>query len=235
MYHVGRPGEDGYTERVLAAWGVDGHNSHTNICSSSGRAGYHYWMGLDRPSPDYANADVILLISSHLEAGHYFNPHAQRIIEGKSRGAKLIIFDVRLSNSATHADYWVSPQPGSEAAILLAIANHLIQQDRYNHDFVRRWWNWQEYLQHERPDFAPTFENFDHGPQDSLSRLYVRFRRSGVRRRSTGHCRDRRHRQSCRNTPRDPHVAQRHGRQSRWLAGFARALSTKCIARCHWH
>ena len=35
MYHVGRPGEDGYTERVMAAWGVDGHNSHTNICSSA--------------------------------------------------------------------------------------------------------------------------------------------------------------------------------------------------------
>ena len=80
MYHVGRPGEDGFTERVLAAWGVDGHNSHTNVCSSSGRTGLQFWMGIDRPSPDHANADVILLISSHLEAGHYFNPHAQRII-----------------------------------------------------------------------------------------------------------------------------------------------------------
>ena len=160
MYHVGRPGEDGYTERVLAAWGVDGHNSHTNICSSSGRAGYHYWMGLDRPSPDHANADVILLISAHLEAGHYFNPHAQRIIEGKSQGAKLIIFDVRLSNSATHADHWISPYPGSEAAILLAIANYLVRHDLYNHEFVRRWWNWQEYLQQEHPDLPPTFESF---------------------------------------------------------------------------
>ena len=45
MYHVGRPGEDGFTERVLAAWGVDGHNSHTNICSSGARTGYHFWMG----------------------------------------------------------------------------------------------------------------------------------------------------------------------------------------------
>ena len=50
------------------------------------RAGYHFWMGLDRPSPDHANADVILLISAHLESGHYFNPHAQRIIEGKTEG-----------------------------------------------------------------------------------------------------------------------------------------------------
>src|SRR5216110_3504666 len=28
MYHVGRPGHDGYMDRVLQAWGVDGHNSH---------------------------------------------------------------------------------------------------------------------------------------------------------------------------------------------------------------
>jgi len=34
MYHVGRPGEDGFTERMMAAWGCDAHNSHTNICSS---------------------------------------------------------------------------------------------------------------------------------------------------------------------------------------------------------
>ncbi|MGH6739959.1 MAG: molybdopterin-dependent oxidoreductase, partial [Bradyrhizobium sp.] len=26
MYHVGRPGEDGFANRVLQAWGIDGHN-----------------------------------------------------------------------------------------------------------------------------------------------------------------------------------------------------------------
>ncbi len=161
MYHVGRPGEDGYTERVLAAWGLDGHNSHTNICSSGGRAGYHYWFGFDRPSPDYENARVSLLISAHLEAGHYFNPHAQRIIESKQRGGKVIVFDVRLSNTATHADYWIAPQPGSEAAILLAIANYLIRSRLYNRDYVRRWWNWQEYLAEEHRGEEQTFESFE--------------------------------------------------------------------------
>jgi anaerobic selenocysteine-containing dehydrogenase len=145
MYHVGRPGEDGFTERILAAWGVDGHNSHTNICSSGSREGYQLWMGLDRPSPDHANAKVILLISAHLESGHYFNPHAQRVIDGKANGAKLIVFDTRLSHTATHADYWVAPYPGSEGAMLLAIANYLIQNNLYNREFVRRWWNWEEY------------------------------------------------------------------------------------------
>ena len=118
-------------------------------------------MGFDRPSPDHANADVILLISSHLEYGHYFNPHAQRVIEGKQRGAKLIVFDVRLSNTATHADHWIAPYPGSESAILLAIARQMVADGKHNREFVRRWWNWEEYLRSERTDLEPTFENFE--------------------------------------------------------------------------
>ena len=161
MYHVGRPGEDGFTERILASWGVDGHNSHTNICSSGARAGYQFWMGIDRPSPDHANARVILLISSHLETGHYFNPHAQRIIEAKKQGAKIIVLDTRLSNTATHADFWLASRPGSEAAILLAIASYLVRGRLYHRDFVRRWWNWEEYLAAEHPDLEPTFESFE--------------------------------------------------------------------------
>jgi anaerobic selenocysteine-containing dehydrogenase len=182
MYHVGRPGEDGFTERVLASWGVDGHNSHTNVCSSGGRAGYHLWMGIDRPSPDHANAKVILLVSSHLEAGHYFNPHAQRIIEARAAGAKVIVFDTRLSNTATHADHWLAPWPGSEAAILLAIAGHIIQTHRYDREFIRRWWNWEEYLAREAPDEARTFETFE----GHLASLYADYtaeyaeRESGV-------------------------------------------------------
>jgi anaerobic selenocysteine-containing dehydrogenase len=171
IYHVGRPGEDGYTERMLEAWGVDGHNSHTNVCSSGARAGYHWWMGMDRPSPDYANAKVIVLVSSHLETGHYFNPHAQRIIEGKKNGAKLIVFDTRLSNTATHADHWLSPYPGSEPVIFLAIANWMIREGKYDREFVRRWWNWQEYMEVVNGEPGASFERFE----ELLREVYSEF------------------------------------------------------------
>jgi anaerobic selenocysteine-containing dehydrogenase len=160
MYHVGRPGEDGYTERVLQCWGVDGHNSHTNICSAGARAGYAFWMGIDRPSPDHANARFILLISSHLEAGHYFNPHAQRIIEAKMKGARVVVMDPRLSNTASHADWWLPTWPGSEAAILLAMASIILQEELHDREFVRRWTNWEEFLHFEHPNVTPSFENF---------------------------------------------------------------------------
>src|ERR1019366_6488248 len=100
LYPLRRSGPRGSGGWGLASWGVDGHNSHTNVCSSGGRTGYQFWMGADRPSPDYANARVIYLISGHLEAGHYFNPHAQRIISARSAGAKVIVLDTRLSNTA---------------------------------------------------------------------------------------------------------------------------------------
>src|SRR5579859_5625456 len=160
MYHVGRPGHDGYMERVLAAWGVDGHNSHTNVCSSSARFGYQIWCGMDRPSPDHANARFILLISSHLETGHYFNPQAQRIIEGKMKGAKLAVMDPRLSNTASMADYWLPTWPGSEAAVLLAMARILLVERLYHREYLRRWVNWQAYLAAEHPTEPQTFERF---------------------------------------------------------------------------
>jgi len=171
IYHVGRPGHDGFMEWVLTGWGIDGHNSHTNVCSSGARCGQAMWMGLDRPSPDHANARVILLISSHLETGHYFNPHAQRIMEGKMAGAKLIVLDTRLSNTASLADEWLSPWPGSETAILLAIANYLIRTGQYNRDFVRRWVNWADYLRAEHPDLPVSFEHFEM----KLQELYAQY------------------------------------------------------------
>ena len=146
VYHVGRPGEDMFTERVLASWGVDGHNSHTNVCSAGARTGYAFWMGIDRPNPDHQNAKFILLLSSHLESGHYFTPHAQRIMESKLRGAKICAIDTRLSNTASQSDTWISPWPGTEAGLLLAIANLLIQKDLINHEFLRKWVNWSELL-----------------------------------------------------------------------------------------
>ncbi len=182
VYHVGRPGHEGYMDRVLKAWGVDGHNSHTNICSSGARTGYNLWQGYDRPSPDHANARFILLISAHLESGHYFNPHAQRIVEGMMAGAKLAVMDPRLSNTASMANYWLPTYPGSEAAVLLAMARVILSEGLYNRRFLEDWVNWRDYLRADHPDRPETFEAFI----EALIGVYAEFtpeyaeRESGV-------------------------------------------------------
>ncbi len=185
MYHVGRPGHELlYHQRIFHAWGLDGHNSHTNVCSAGARAGYALWCGIDRPSPDHSNARFILLLSSHLETGHYFNPHAQRIIEGKNnKGTKICVIDTRLSNTASKADYWLSSWPGSEAALLLAMCNIILREDLYEREFLKQWVNWQEYLREEHSDKPQTFDTFIELLKQLYGQYTVEFaaKESGVR------------------------------------------------------
>lgn len=147
MHHVGRPNESGFTPRVWASLGQDCQNSHTNICSANGRTGSLLWSNDDRSSPDWENSRLILLISSHAaDAGHYFQQSAMRIAKARKKGAKLVVLDPRLSNSAGMADLWIPCWPGSESAIHLALAGRLIREKKYDREFIRTWWNWHELL-----------------------------------------------------------------------------------------
>ncbi len=58
MYQVGRPNENGFGPRVPQSLGVDGWNSHTNICSAGAREGTIQWTIDDRNSPDWVKCKV---------------------------------------------------------------------------------------------------------------------------------------------------------------------------------
>ena len=165
----------GTSSSISSASSTPGASTGTTATPTSAppaaRAGYAFWHGFDRPSPDHSRARFILLLSSHLEAGHYFNPHAQRIIEGKMAGAKVCVVDTRLSNTASMADYWLSPWPGTEAAMLLAFAHVLLREGTWDREFVRRWVNWEEYLRDERPGAPVTFEEFER----ALGEIYAAY------------------------------------------------------------
>ena len=119
VYHVGRPGR-GRVRRADAA-GLGGRRAqqpHQRLLVRRPPR-QTLWGGYDRPSPDYANAKVILLLSSHLETGHYFNPHAQRIMEGKQGGAKLVVHrpaDVQHREPRRSVDGPVAGQRGRDPA-----------------------------------------------------------------------------------------------------------------------
>src|SRR6185503_9441130 len=46
------------------------------------------------------------------------------------------------------------------AAILLAMSRILLEENRFDREFVRRWVNWDEYLRCEFPGESQTFEHF---------------------------------------------------------------------------
>jgi anaerobic selenocysteine-containing dehydrogenase len=153
MYHVGRPNENGFGHRVPHSMGCDGYDSHTNICSAGARNGTIQWFNDDRNSPDWANAKLIFLQSSHAaDAGHYFQQSAGLIADARKRGAKMVVLDPRLSNSAGIADLWMPVWPGTETALYLYLANRVLHEkdlngeDLVDHGFVKNWINWDRLM-----------------------------------------------------------------------------------------
>ena len=153
IYHVGRPNENGFGHRVPHSMGIDGFDSHTNICSAGARQGTIQWANDDRNSPDWGNAELIFLQSSHAaDAGHYFQQSAGLIADARKRGAKMITIDPRMSNSAGMSDLWIPAWPGTEAALYLYLANRLLNENKKNgesyvaHDFVKEWINWDRLM-----------------------------------------------------------------------------------------
>ena len=153
IYHVGRPNENGFGPHVPHTMGVDGFNSHTNICSAGARQGTIQWTNDDRNSPDWANAKLIFLQSSHAaDAGHYFQQSAGYIADARKNGAKMVVIDPRMSNSAGMADLWLPIWPGTEAALYLYLANRVLHEKDKNgsdlvaHDFVKEWVNWDRLM-----------------------------------------------------------------------------------------
>ena len=76
------------------------------------------------------------------------------------KGAKLATMDPRLSNTASMSDYWLPTYPGSEAAVLLAMAKVILDEDLYNRPFLENWTNWRAYLEARHPDAPRTFETY---------------------------------------------------------------------------
>ena len=157
MYHVGRPNENGFGHRIPHSLGCDGYDSHTNICSAGAREGTIQWTNDDRNSPDWANAKLIFLQSSHAaDAGHYFQQSAGFIADARRKGAKLVVMDPRLSNSAGIADLWLPVWPGTEAALYLHLANRILHEkdkngnDLVNHAFVKNWVNWDQLMKDKK-------------------------------------------------------------------------------------
>jgi anaerobic selenocysteine-containing dehydrogenase len=83
---------------------------------------------------DALNSDLVLLWGA--------NPVVTRSVDysplnrARENGTQLVCIDPRKSATAEICNTWLSPAPGTDAALALSILNHVIETDQINHDFV---------------------------------------------------------------------------------------------------
>ncbi len=89
----------------------------------------------DGSSDDWFRSDCVVLWA--------FNPSVTRIPdahylqEARYRGARVVAITPDFNASASHADLWISPRPGSDAALALAACRVVIDEGLYAADYLR--------------------------------------------------------------------------------------------------
>ena len=142
--HIGRSRLAEEMARFLGAIGSPSLFNHRAICSSNKRAANYVSLGeTDWESGDFERSKYIIDFGANFYEAHQGAIHAaKRIIRGRfDNGAKLVYFDVRLSNTAGRADEWFAPNPGSDGAIALAMGNAIIAAGLHNREWLNTWSN----------------------------------------------------------------------------------------------
>ena len=75
---------------------------------------------------------------------------ARRIVNAKQKGAKIIVVDPRMTESARIADLWLPIRNGSNMALVNAFGNVLIEEKLYNRDYVENYTEGFEAVQSDR-------------------------------------------------------------------------------------
>ena len=92
---------------------------------------------------DVAHSQFILNFGSNpYESHENYIPFVQRLISARVQNhAKLITFDVRLSNTAGRSDEWYPVRPGTDLAVILAICKTILERGLADRAFLTQWTN----------------------------------------------------------------------------------------------
>jgi len=144
----GRSVEKEMSERIWKhAWGTANYGlSHTSICESTRHVanelitwdpqGSKNSMGAGRSigwQPDILGAEYIVFFGANpLEADFPMVGMARNLMQFKRNGGKYVVVDPRFNNTAAKADEWIPIEPGTDAALAMAMIQLIMGANAYD-------------------------------------------------------------------------------------------------------
>ena len=179
-FHQGRQRSKDAIARFLDAFGTKTQLSHRSLCSGNRRAAnLTFLWESDWDLNDVENTKYILNFGSNAFEAHQGHvPFANRMQNGRfNNGAKLVTFDVRLSNTAGSSDEWFAPFPGTDGAVALGIGHVILAENLHDEEFITRWTNVsvEELREHYR-EYTPEWAEKVSGlPAADIRRIAIEF------------------------------------------------------------
>jgi formate dehydrogenase major subunit len=133
--------EEAYLFQKFIRTGLQTNNvDHcTRLCHASSVAALMETIGsgaVTSPFSESLNADVILVVGANPAENH---PVAATFFKNAVKsGASLMVMDPRGQVLKNHCKYMVRNKPGTDVAVLNAIMHVIIEEDLYDHEFVKK-------------------------------------------------------------------------------------------------
>jgi len=181
MFHYGRmKGSDSaiLKDNFLPAYGTKTVVGHTAICEVAKWVGQELTWGKHYDVNDVEHTNMILNFGCNFYEAHTSHIQlAQRAINGQAKGAKIVTFDVRLSNTAAKSDEWIPIKPGTDGAVALAMCHVIMQAGLYDADFIETWTNTtvqhlNDHIEQCTPEWA---ENISGVPAERIRSLAIEY------------------------------------------------------------
>ncbi|HHE72088.1 MAG TPA: twin-arginine translocation signal domain-containing protein, partial [Chloroflexi bacterium] len=112
--------------------------SHHNTCVASQVLAWVTTVGCMAWTVDFEHSKYILCFGWD-SLGKAKNHWGRAVNRARANGAKLVVFDPRLSITAAKADEWIPIKPGTDLAALLAMIHVIINEDLYDHEFIENY------------------------------------------------------------------------------------------------
>ncbi|QIK38429.1 sulfite dehydrogenase subunit SoeA [Caldichromatium japonicum] len=139
---TGRDQMQALTGLFAKQFGTPNYAAHGGFCSVNMAAGLIYTIGgsfWEFGGPDLEHAKLFVMIGTAED--HHSNPLKIAISKFKRRGGRFIAINPIRTGYAAIADEWVPIKPGTDGALLLAIAHELLAKGLFDRDFLIRYTN----------------------------------------------------------------------------------------------
>jgi anaerobic selenocysteine-containing dehydrogenase len=170
------------TQRFMNVLGSPNLATHDHICHTPREIAYNLTLG-KMPICDWENSKCIILWASNpVETG--LPTQIRKILKAKEKGAKIIVIDPFFTKTASKADIYLQPRPGTDGALALGMMNVIIKENLFDRDFVKKWTmgfeELKEYIKDYTPEKVEKITGILKEQIINLSRMYATLKPSSI-------------------------------------------------------
>jgi len=158
-------------------FGTPNYSNHSNLCDVARKASFKAVIGDERPLADFLQSKYILLFGWNPTSAIKWVYLPRILTRGIERGARLVVVDPYLSDTAAKAHEWVPIRPSTDGALALAMGHVIIRDGLYDKDFVARWGvgfdRYAEYVKDKTPAWAEPITTLPAATIERLAREFA--------------------------------------------------------------